>query len=72
MLFLQGTADPFARWDLIEEVTGRLGKRATLHAVEGGDHSFRVRGSKVPDDEIGNRLAAPPAEFIRGIVGRST
>ena len=72
MLFLEGTADPFARWDLIKDVTRRLGKRATLHPVEGGDHSFRVRGSKVPDDEIGRRLAAPAAEFIRGIVGPST
>jgi predicted alpha/beta-hydrolase family hydrolase len=72
MLFLQGTADPFARWDLIESVTSRLGRRATLRAVEGGDHSFRVRGSKVPDEEIGRRLAVPAAVFIRRIAGRRT
>ena len=42
MLFLQGTRDDFARWDLIETVTGRLGPLATLHRVEGGDHSFKV------------------------------
>ena len=69
MLFLQGTADPFARWDLVERVTKRLGGPATVHAVEGGDHSFRVRGRKVPDDEIGRALAEPAAAFIHRVAG---
>src|SRR4029078_8323324 len=42
MLFLQGTRDAFARWDLIEAVAARLGNRATLVRVEDGDHSFAV------------------------------
>lgn len=42
MLFVQGTRDAFARWDLLEAVLGRLGPRATLHAVPEGDHSFAV------------------------------
>jgi predicted alpha/beta-hydrolase family hydrolase len=42
MLFVQGTRDDFARWDLLAAVLQRLGSRATLHAVEGGDHSFKV------------------------------
>ena len=41
MLFIQGTRDAFARWDLMEAVAGRL-PLATLHRVEDGDHSFRV------------------------------
>jgi predicted alpha/beta-hydrolase family hydrolase len=41
MLFVQGTRDALARWDLMEAVAARL-PRATLHRVEGGDHSFRV------------------------------
>jgi uncharacterized protein len=41
MLFVQGTRDAFARWDLIESLLPRL-PRATLHRVEGGDHSFAV------------------------------
>ncbi len=41
MLFIQGTRDAFARWDLMEAVAARL-PRATLHRVEDGDHSFRV------------------------------
>jgi len=42
MLFVQGTRDDFARPDLLEAVVGRLGDRATLHRVEGADHSFGV------------------------------
>ncbi|MCM2256536.1 MAG: dienelactone hydrolase family protein [Vicinamibacteria bacterium] len=42
MLFLQGTRDDFARFDLIEAVTGRLGPGATLVRLEGADHSFGV------------------------------
>ena len=67
MLFLQGTNDPFARWDLLESVCQRLGERATLYPVEGADHSFRVRGVKVPDAEIGRSLAEPAADFIRSV-----
>jgi predicted alpha/beta-hydrolase family hydrolase len=42
MLFLQGTRDTFARWDLIEGVVGRLGPTARLERLEDADHSFGV------------------------------
>jgi fermentation-respiration switch protein FrsA (DUF1100 family) len=42
MLFVQGTRDAFARFDLLESLIGRLGERATLHRIDEGDHSFRV------------------------------
>jgi len=42
MLFLQGTRDDFAGLDLLRPVVARLDMRATLHLVEGGDHSFKV------------------------------
>src|SRR5881296_4543145 len=42
MLFLQGTRDDFADRPLLRGVVQRLGSRAALHLVEGGDHSFRV------------------------------
>jgi predicted alpha/beta-hydrolase family hydrolase len=42
MLFVQGTRDAFARWDLLTPVIERLGDRATLLRVEEGDHSFAV------------------------------
>jgi predicted alpha/beta-hydrolase family hydrolase len=41
MLFLQGTRDELATWDLIEPVCNSL-KRATLVKIEGADHSFKA------------------------------
>ena len=66
MLFLQGTADPFATWELFTGVLKKLGKRATLHQVEGGDHSFRVRGAKRDDLGTGKALGEVAATFVRG------
>jgi predicted alpha/beta-hydrolase family hydrolase len=42
MLFLQGTRDALADLELMRPACKRLGERATLHIVEGGDHSFKV------------------------------
>jgi hypothetical protein len=64
MLWMQGTADPFSRWDLLEGVLGRLGKRARIHRVEGGDHSFRVRGQPRDDAGTGTALGEVAARFI--------
>ena len=69
MLFIQGDADPLARFDLVESLVDRLKPRARLHRVEGGDHSFRVRRTKRPDTEIGRDLAAVATAFITHIVG---
>jgi predicted alpha/beta-hydrolase family hydrolase len=42
MLFLQGTRDGLADLGHLRPVIKTLGGRATLHEVEGGDHSFAV------------------------------
>lgn len=42
MLFLQGTRDGLADLGLLKPVVAALGAKATLHDVEGGDHSFAV------------------------------
>lgn len=42
MLFLQGTRDKLADLELLGPVIERLGSKATLHIVQGGDHSFGV------------------------------
>jgi predicted alpha/beta-hydrolase family hydrolase len=68
MLFVQGTSDALAKFELIEALVGRLAPRARLHPVEGGDHSFRVRGAKRSDQEIGAELGVVAAEFIRSVV----
>jgi len=41
MLFLQGTKDELATWNLIEPVCSAL-KKATLVKIEGADHSFKA------------------------------
>jgi predicted alpha/beta-hydrolase family hydrolase len=65
MLFLQGTRDEFADLSLLKPLVARLGKRATLHLVEGGDHSFKVPASlgRKPA-EVMAELADTAAEFI--------
>lgn len=49
MLFTQGTRDELADLDLLQNVIRSLGPRATLHLIDGADHSFRVRGRKEAD-----------------------
>jgi predicted alpha/beta-hydrolase family hydrolase len=71
MLFLHGTRDPFARPDLLAKVLERLGDQATLVPVEGGDHSFRVRGHKADDRDIGAALAGSAAPFVRALAGEA-
>jgi len=58
MLFLQGTRDEFADLELLRPVVKRLGDRATLHLVEGGDHSFKVpKKSERSEGEVMGELA---------------
>ena len=51
MLFLQGTNDQLAKVDLLKPVIAGLGNRATLHLVEGADHSFHVPKRSGRDDK---------------------
>jgi uncharacterized protein len=51
MLFLQGTRDALADLELIRETTAKLGSRATLHIVDGADHSFHVLARSGRNDE---------------------
>lgn len=69
MLFLQGTADPFATPDLFRGVLKKLGKKATLHEVQGGDHSFRVRGRPRDDFGTGETLGGAAGRFVLERVG---
>ena len=68
MLFLQGTRDTFARLDLLTPVCQRLGPRATLHLVEGGDHSFGVlkRTGRTAEDVM-TELVDTFVSWARGI-----
>ncbi len=63
MLFLQGTRDALADLTLMHPVIASLGARATMHVVDGGDHSFEVlkRTGRTVDeihDELADTIAA--------------
>jgi predicted alpha/beta-hydrolase family hydrolase len=51
MLFLQGSRDTLADLKLLKPLCGKLGKRAELFVVNGGDHSFHVLKSATRSDE---------------------
>jgi predicted alpha/beta-hydrolase family hydrolase len=71
MLFLQGTRDTLADLPLIGSVATRLGSRATLHVVEGADHSFAVlKRSGRTAGEVFQELAATIAGWCRTVVKR--
>src|SRR5437868_13059001 len=44
MLFVQGSRDTFGPPAELEPILARLSPRPELHAVEGGDHSFKISG----------------------------
>jgi hypothetical protein len=69
MVFLEGTADPFARPDVLEGVLAKLGPRAELVALEGGDHSFNVRGVRRSPADVGAGLADLAAPLVRRLAG---
>jgi hypothetical protein len=65
MLFLQGTRDDLADLGLIRSVTASLGALATLHVVEGGDHSFAVlKRSGRTAEEVLTELAVTTAAWV--------
>jgi len=65
MLFIQGTRDAFARPELLSSVLGKL-PAATLHSVEGADHSMKIprRG---PEDVL-SEIAAAITGWIRRVI----
>ena len=68
MLFLQGTRDELAELELIRQATATLGDRATLHVVDGADHSFHVlvRSGRT-DAQVREELQDAMARWIDGV-----
>jgi predicted alpha/beta-hydrolase family hydrolase len=62
MLFLQGTKDTLAEWDLIERVCKSL-KKAKLVKIDGADHSF-----KAGKTDTMSLLTAATKEFVQNII----
>ncbi|WP_437947080.1 alpha/beta family hydrolase [Sorangium sp. So ce296] len=72
MLFLQGTRDPLCSLDLLRPVLKRLGARASLHVVEGGDHSLELLKSagRTADSVLAEILAAIDAWLAKQAPGK--
>ena len=51
MLFVQGSRDALADLKLLKPLCSRLGTRAELFVIEGGDHSFHILKSSGRSDE---------------------
>ena len=65
MLFVQGTRDKLAEPKLIEPLVARLGAAASLHSVEGADHSFHVLlRSGRNDGEVMREVIGTLADWI--------
>lgn len=64
-LFVEGTNDPFIQpISQFEQAVARC-QDARVVRVEGGGHTFEVKGQKRPASEIGSSLAPIVAEFAR-------
>jgi len=66
MLFIQGGKDSFGRGEEIRALLPRL-QRATLHEIEGGDHSFRVPGGKAKQQEVVAGILDTAAAWMRSM-----
>ena len=69
MLFLQGTRDDLADLGLFEPIIRQLGPIATLHTVQGGDHSFNVlKRSGRTEHEVMQELAGAISAWMRRVL----
>jgi predicted alpha/beta-hydrolase family hydrolase len=62
MLFVQGTRDAFARWDLLTAALAPLESRAELFPIPNGDHSFKV--PRAESAGLAERITAEVIAFL--------
>ncbi len=68
LLFLSGTRDTLGELDLLEPVIEKLGKQATLHLLETGDHSFKVlKRTRPTTEDVFDEMARVTAEWATGL-----
>jgi uncharacterized protein len=68
MFFVQGTRDSLAELKLLQPVVKSLGRSATLHRVEGADHSFHVPARSGRNDrEVMNEILDAFAGWVGAI-----
>lgn len=65
MLFVQGTRDRLADLELLRPVIDGLGDRASLHVIDGADHSFAVpKRAGRNSDEVIAEIADAVTAFV--------
>ena len=66
MLFLQGSRDNLADLTLLTPICNKLNSRATLHIIDGADHSFhKPKSSAKADADVLRELAATTASWAQ-------
>ena len=69
MLFLQGSRDTLADLKLLTPLCQRLGKRAELFVVDGGDHSFHMlKSSGRSDDAVLDQIVGQVAVWLSRLI----
>lgn len=65
VLFVQGTRDPLCPLDLLEQVRAQMKAPSTLHVVDDGDHSLRVRKrSGQAQEAVDGRILESISKFV--------
>lgn len=69
MLFLQGSRDSLADLKLLKPLCKRIGERARLWVVEGGDHSFHVlKSSGRSENQVLTELVEQAASWMGAVL----
>jgi predicted alpha/beta-hydrolase family hydrolase len=70
MLFIQGSADTFGNEAEMTALMPSL-RRAALHVIRGGDHSFKVPGGAKAQGPAFDNVIATAVDWMRGAARRS-
>ena len=68
MLFVQGSRDTFGTPAELKPVFASLRAPATLHAVDGGDHSFKVSNAGRRQEQVFLDMQRAVVKWMRGVV----
>jgi predicted alpha/beta-hydrolase family hydrolase len=65
MLFVQGARDAFGTAEEIRTVIKKRKLPATVHVIEGGDHSFKVpKSAGVPQQQVYENVMDEVAQWV--------
>lgn len=69
LLFIQGTRDPLCDLDLLRsEIIDQDPRRASLHVIDGGDHSFRLpRRMKRSERSVWEEIVTTTVRWLESI-----